>query len=104
MERVLKHVLPSVQIVSLDIVKQDHINILEDQREWTRYPDGGMYSSTPGTVKMLWVSPPCQHYSRAHTIGVINLKLADELVKRALLAIRHIQRSLLVHGEFHGGC
>ena len=76
---------------ALSVVKQDHINVLEDIREWTKYPDWGMYSIAPGTVKVLWASPPCQHYSRAHTVGERNLELADDLVKCALLAIEYLK-------------
>ena len=90
-ERVLKQVLPGAKVFSLDVVKQDHINVLEDVREWNRYPGGRMYNIAPGFVKVLWASPPCQHYSRAHTVGERNLELADELVKCALLAIEYLR-------------
>ena len=88
MERVLKQIMPEAKVYSLDVVKQDHINILEDIRKWTNYPHGGMYKIKPGSVKVLWASPPCQHYSRAHTVGERDLVLADELVKCALRAIQ----------------
>jgi len=46
---------------------------------------------TPGSYQVIWASPPCTEYSRAKTVGVRNLNLANKIVKRTLEIIEYLQ-------------
>ena len=70
-ERVIAQVLPNACILYIDTKQAAHINVLEDIRSRTTYPDSGLYDILPGTVKMVWASPLYRYYSIAHTIGEI---------------------------------
>jgi len=45
----------------------------------------------PGWFDVIFASPPCEHFSRAKTIGFRDLGLADRLVRKALDMIRYFK-------------
>ena len=40
---------------------------------------------------MIWASPPCTEYSKAKTVGVRNLELANEIVNRTIEVINYLK-------------
>ena len=59
------------EVVSLDLKDADiNCDILD--WDYTTYE--------PSHFTVIWASPPCTEYSRAKTIGVRNLELANKIV------------------------
>ena len=72
-------------VVSLDIDPKFTPSIAADVMDWdhTTYP--------PGHFDVVWASVPCTEYSRAKTIGVRKLDLADSIVERTLQLIDYFR-------------
>ena len=68
-------------VVSLDMEPKFHPTIVADSMEW----DHTVFQ--PGHFDVVWASVPCTEYSRAKTIGVRKLDLADAIVERTLQLI-----------------
>ena len=69
-------------VVSLDLTNADiNCNIID----WddTTYP--------VGYFDLIWASPPCIEYSKAKTVGVRNLELANEIVNRTIEIINYLK-------------
>lgn len=66
------------EIVSVDILSKFNPTVCCDILQWdyTQYPTG--------YFDVIWASPPCTEYSKAKTVGVRNLQLADSIVMRTL--------------------
>ena len=71
------------ECISVDIDPRYHPEICEDilQLSYCKLdiPD------------VIWASPPCTSYSKAHRKGVRNLDLADAIVKQTLTIIEYLQ-------------
>ena len=50
----------------------------------------------PKHFQFIWASPPCTEYSIAKTVGVRNLSVANEIVKRTLEIIRYFEPTFYV--------
>ena len=76
---------PNCEIVSLDILPKYNPTISGDILQWdyTIYP--------PKHFDVIWASPPCTQYSKAHRKGQRDLDLADAIVKRTLDIIDYFQ-------------
>ena len=73
------------EIITLDIDPKSSADITADILTW----DYTIYS--PGYFDVVWGSPPCTEYSKAKTIGIRNLHLADSIVKRLLEIIEYFE-------------
>ena len=63
------------EAISLDLKNADiNCNIID--WDYTTYP--------VGYFDLIWASPPCTEYSKAKTVGVRNLELANEIVNRTI--------------------
>ena len=70
------------EVVSLDLKNADiNCDILD--WDYTTYE--------PGNFDVIWASPPCTEYSRAKTIGVRNLELANKIVQRTIEIINYLK-------------
>ena len=73
------------EVVSLDILPKFNATITVDILDW----DYTIYQ--PKHFDIIWASPPCTSYSKAHRKGVRNLDLADAIVKQTLTIIEYLQ-------------
>ena len=73
------------EILSVDIMKKFQPDICCDILLWDykQFP--------PGYFDFVWASPPCIEFSKAKTIGVRNLELANKLVLKAKEIIHYFQ-------------
>ena len=70
------------EVVSLDLKNADiNCNIID--WDYTTYP--------VGYFDLIWASPPCTEYSKAKTVGVRNLELANEIVNRTIEIINYLK-------------
>ena len=70
------------EVVSLDLENADiNCDILD--WDYTTYE--------PGHFTVIWASPPCTECSRAKTIGVRNLELANKIVQRTIEIISYLK-------------
>ena len=70
------------EVVSLDLKNADiNCDILD--WDYTTYE--------PSNFDVIWASPPCTEYSRAKTIGVRNLELANKIVQRTIEIINYLK-------------
>ena len=53
----------------------------------------------PGSLDVLWTSPPCTEYSVAKTVGVRKISEANQVVQRTLDIIDYFQPKKLVPRE-----
>lgn len=83
--RVFKRYFEDIEIVSLDIHPKYNPTHSTDVLRW----DYKQYE--PGYFDVVWASPPCTEYSIAKTIGVRDLRTADNIVKRTFTIIRYLQ-------------
>lgn len=95
------------EIISLDILAKNNPTYCCDILLWDykQYP--------PGYFDAIWASPPCTEYSKAKTVGIRNIYLANNIVKRTLEIIQYFnptkwfienpETGLLKHQEFMEG-
>jgi hypothetical protein len=71
------------EIISLDVLNKNNPTIVCDILSWDykQYPQGHFDA--------IWASPPCTEYSKAKTVGIRNLDLANNIVKRTLEIIQY---------------
>lgn len=97
--KALNKLSKDVEIVSLDIHPKYNPTHATDILKWnykSSYP--------PYYFDIIWASPPCTEYSKAKTIGVRNLPLADRIVMRTLSIIKYFQpRFWFVENPSGGG-
>ena len=78
-QKALHQIIPNAKVYTLDIDCETNPTFCADIRYW-KPPE----NLKPGTVTVLWLSPPCDQYSRAKTTGERDLKTADEVAKACL--------------------
>ena len=74
------------EIITLDIMKRYNPTIQCDILEWN-YKDKYLSNS----FDIIWASPPCTEYSKAHRRKPRNLYLADNIVKRTIEIINYFK-------------
>ena len=67
----------------MDKASRVRADIPSDITQWK------FWEAPKGYFQLIAVSPPCQEYSQAKTVGVRDLKGADQLVRRTLHIIAH---------------
>jgi hypothetical protein len=72
-------------VVSLDMNYKTEPDIVADILHWN-YKE-----YQPGQFDVIWASPPCTEFSRAKTVGVRKLDVADNIVKHTLRIIEYLQ-------------
>jgi site-specific DNA-cytosine methylase len=80
------HKLKMNSIVTLDVDPKFEPDICVDVLKWNYKRD-----FPEKYFDVIWASPPCTEYSRAKTIGVRDLRLADSLVKRTIKIIKYFK-------------
>lgn len=53
-------------------------------------------SIKPNTYDFIWASPPCTEFSRAKTVGIRNLQLANKIVRRTINIIKYLKPKYFV--------
>ena len=79
LQKALHKIIPNAKVYTLDIDCETNPTFCADVRYW-KPPE----NLKPGTVTVLWLSPPCEEYSRAKTTGERDLTTADEIAKACL--------------------
>ena len=87
-EKAIEGMYPGAEIESMDIKCLKHVNQCMDAKMWMR---NRCLTIPPGSIDLLWASPPCDQYSVANTSGERNLNQADKLARYALMAISIIK-------------
>ena len=95
------------EVISVDILNNNNPTHCVDILQWDykQYPTG--------YFDAIWASPPCTEYSMAKTVGIRNLDLANNIVRRTLEIIQYFNpdkwfienpaTGLLKHQEFMEG-
>jgi site-specific DNA-cytosine methylase len=75
-----------LKVHSLDINPKYHPTTCVDVLKWDYRADIDEFLTSRREKDMVWLhmSPPCQEFSRAKTVGVRDLEGADKIVKRSL--------------------
>ena len=71
------------EVISVDNNEEFQPTHLQDVLTW-KY--GETYAA--GWFDVIFASPPCDHFTRARTIGTRDLELADQLVQKTLEILR----------------
>jgi len=88
--KALRRRYPNARIITVDIDPKTFPTIVADVVTWKNrnlpWP--------PGSIDIVWASPPCTEYSFAKTVGDRNFERADAIVSACLRIIEHVKPRL----------
>ena len=87
-EAAIRMMYPGAVIESIDINCSNHVNQCVNTQTWMQER---CHRIPPGSIDLIWASPPCNQYSKANTSGNRDLHQADNLVRHALMAISRVK-------------
>ena len=85
-QRAVKSMNCNAKVLTLDIDGNKQPTFCADVRYWQ--PPSQLKQ---GKIKVLWMSPPCEEYSRAKTTGQRDLRRADSIVRACLKLIHTLK-------------
>ena len=78
------------ETITLDLLNKFNPTIQINILDW----DYKVYE--PQYFDVIWCSPPCTEYSKAKTVGVRNLELADKLVNKCFEIIDYLKPKIWI--------